>query len=43
MKAGWVGMVTNVMPNGWAGLAADQHLFSMLGSNGARASHGLLQ
>jgi hypothetical protein len=35
MKAGWVGMVTNVTPNGMGTYTADQHLFAMIGGNGA--------
>jgi hypothetical protein len=35
MKAGWVGMVTNVTPNGMGTYTDDQHLFAMIGSNGA--------
>jgi hypothetical protein len=35
MKAGWVGAVTNVMPNGMGTYTADQHLFAMIGSNGS--------
>src|SRR5450432_225026 len=36
MKAGWVGMVTNVTPNSMpASFTADQHLFAMIGSNGS--------
>ena len=34
MKAGWVGMVANVTPNGMGTYTADQHLFAMIGSNG---------
>jgi hypothetical protein len=35
MKAGWVGMVTNVTPNSMpATFTDDQHLFAMIGSNG---------
>ncbi len=33
MKAGWLGMVTNVTPNGMGTYTADQHLFAMIGSN----------
>ena len=35
MKAGWIGMVTNVTPNGMGTYTADQHLFAMIGGNGA--------
>ena len=35
MKAGWVGPVTNVMPNGMGTYTAEQHLFAMIGSNGS--------
>ena len=35
MKAGWVGMVTNVTPNGMGTYTSNQHLFAMIGSNGA--------
>jgi pimeloyl-ACP methyl ester carboxylesterase len=35
MKAGWVGTVTNVTPNGMGTYTQDQHLFAMIGSNGA--------
>jgi hypothetical protein len=35
MKAGWVGMPVNVMPNGMGTYTPDQHLFAMIGSNGA--------
>ncbi|HXK20423.1 MAG TPA: hypothetical protein VNG33_21585 [Polyangiaceae bacterium] len=33
MKAGWVGMPVNVMPNGMGTYTSDQHLFAMIGSN----------
>jgi hypothetical protein len=33
MKAGWVGMVTNVTPNGMGTYTTDQHLFAMIGGN----------
>jgi|HubBroStandDraft_1064217.scaffolds.fasta_scaffold03489_2 hypothetical protein len=34
-KAGWVGVPTNVLPNGMGTYTAGQHLFAMIGSNGA--------